>query len=184
MQNQKIPNPKKNKKVCTKCLVSKDVKQFNIDNTKFDKRHKNCKDCRKITISKYYLNNKNKCQIATKTWQNNNINRYKQTTKLRNARKAPYKRNWYLLNKYNISEADYLRFYKKQKGRCAICKDKENLGYKTTNTIRKLAVDHCHNTGKIRGLLCFHCNTSLGKFKDNIKLLKRAINYLQKGIKI
>ena len=42
----------------------------------------------------------------------------------------------------------------------------------------KLAVDHCHKTGKIRGLLCGGCNTSIGSFEDNPELLKNAIKYL------
>lgn len=52
---------------------------------------------------------------------------------------------------------------------CAICKtytDKPNL-------------DHCHRTGRIRGILCTRCNTALGKFRDNIELLQAAIEYLQ-----
>jgi len=41
-------------------------------------------------------------------------------------------------------------------------------------------LDHCHKTGRIRGVLCNNCNTGLGKFYDDIELLKTAINYLQK----
>lgn len=57
---------------------------------------------------------------------------------------------------------------------CAIC------GAKSNKNGSRLCVDHCHTTGNIRGLLCHDCNTSLGKFNDDIVLLKQAISYLEK----
>jgi hypothetical protein len=56
--------------------------------------------------------------------------------------------------------------------RCAICERTENDGV-------TLCVDHNHDTGGVRGLLCYGCNTSLGKFNDDVTLLARAIIYLQ-----
>lgn len=58
-----------------------------------------------------------------------------------------------------------------QGGTCAICHG--------TATVGRLAVDHCHLTGKVRGLLCTNCNTALGKLKDSKELLLNAINYLE-----
>jgi ribosomal protein S8 len=57
---------------------------------------------------------------------------------------------------------------------CYICKEPETV------TSRILSVDHDHETNKVRGLLCTNCNTALGKFKDNISFLKRAVEYLQR----
>lgn len=47
--------------------------------------------------------------------------------------------------------------------------------------VRRLAVDHCHSTGKIRGLLCHNCNTGLGKLGDSIESLTKALNYLKES---
>ena len=78
-----------------------------------------------------------------------------------------------LRRRYNMTIEQYDELYKKQDGKCAICHTD------TCSTGRRLSVDHCHTTGKIRGLLCAHCNTALGKFNDDIERIQRAINYLQ-----
>ena len=56
---------------------------------------------------------------------------------------------------------------------CAIC------GTESNKNGTRLCVDHCHTTGKIRGILCNDCNTSLGKFNDDVELLQNAIDYLK-----
>lgn len=77
------------------------------------------------------------------------------------------RRGHHLRRKYGITQEQYEEVLKKQKGRCAICKKK-----------RVLKIDHCHKTGKFRQLLCGNCNTGLGMFADDPKLLKRAAKYL------
>jgi len=59
---------------------------------------------------------------------------------------------------------------------CEICG--ENVENCEKGSGNRLAVDHCHNTNKVRGLLCSACNILLGKAKDNISILQSAINYL------
>lgn len=79
-----------------------------------------------------------------------------------------------------ITEDMYNEMYNKQNGLCAICKKPEKAMtsiYK--NKISKLAVDHCHTTGKVRALLCGLCNRGLGYFKDDATLLQTATNYLK-----
>lgn len=95
--------------------------------------------------------------------------------------KAPNKRtemHKYLVNKFDITIDDYEKMYSEQNGVCAICGQPEVRRY--NGNIINLAVDHCHETGKVRGLLCSMCNLSLGGFNDSLKLLKSAINYLDK----
>lgn len=81
-----------------------------------------------------------------------------------------------LKNNYNLSKEEYFKILEEQNGKCAICSS-DDPG---SSTYSKLCVDHCHKTNKIRGLLCFKCNTSLGKFGDNVEFLKKAIKYLEK----
>jgi len=88
--------------------------------------------------------------------------------------KTPYSRQKHLYDvekKYGITAREYLRLFERQEGTCAICFENDGR--------RRLAVDHCHETGKVRGLLCVNCNTGLGKFRDNITMLQRAIYYLE-----
>lgn len=75
---------------------------------------------------------------------------------------------------YGVSFDEYEKIYISQYGKCAICKTSESEFKK------RLAIDHNHKTGKVRGLLCNLCNFSLGGFRDNIDLLNSAIAYLSK----
>lgn len=79
-----------------------------------------------------------------------------------------------LKSKYNISLADFKQMILNQGGNCAICKTKLY-----TLDIKSVHTDHCHTTGKVRGILCKYCNFGLGWFKDNTKLLENAITYLK-----
>jgi hypothetical protein len=81
-----------------------------------------------------------------------------------------------LWEKYKITLDEYQILYKKQNGVCAICSKTTNGRGKENNT---LAVDHNHQTGKIRGLLCTNCNTGIGNLRDSVELLTKAIKYLE-----
>jgi hypothetical protein len=72
---------------------------------------------------------------------------------------------------YGLTEDEYLSLVKAQNNLCAIC------GKKDLNHV--LCVDHDHETGQVRGLLCKNCNIGLGNFKDDIKIIHSAIAYLQ-----
>jgi len=75
-----------------------------------------------------------------------------------------------LKRRFGITGKQYRQMYSAQNGTCAICKKKDEHF--------SLAVDHCHETGKIRGLLCSQCNRGLGLFRDSKESLKAAIDYL------
>lgn len=76
---------------------------------------------------------------------------------------------------YGITMQDFEKMYKKQNGRCAICRGRLDLERRSPH------VDHNHKTGAIRGLLCGRCNTGLGLFKDSIRRLAQAIVYLEEN---
>jgi hypothetical protein len=74
---------------------------------------------------------------------------------------------------YGIGYAEYLSMLDAQNGCCAIC------GTDDTGNRKAFHVDHCHDTGKVRGLLCGNCNSGIGNLRDDIGLLQRAIAYLE-----
>ena len=78
-----------------------------------------------------------------------------------------------LLRDYGITIEDYNKMFVDQEGKCRGC-DKHQTEFKI-----RLAVDHCHQTGKVRGLLCGNCNRALGLVHDNYKILNNLINYLK-----
>ena len=80
---------------------------------------------------------------------------------------------WWLESRYGIDEVEWKRMFDAQLGRCAICGSKDPKGNHGV-----FHVDHCHTTGKVRGLLCDTCNRGLGMFYDNTNILKSAIEYL------
>lgn len=89
-------------------------------------------------------------------------------------RNAEQRRDYHLRTRYGISLQDYAVLRAAQAGKCAICSKPE-----TAVLGGSLAVDHCHATGKVRGLLCNHCNRGAGFFDDNPKLLRKAAAYLE-----
>jgi len=96
----------------------------------------------------------------SKEWREKYPERYREAKRKHNLKRI-----------YGITIQEYDKILKKQKGRCAICGKKPGK--------IRLAVDHCHRTGKIRGLLCNSCNLGIGKLGDTIEKLKKAIDYLR-----
>lgn len=84
-------------------------------------------------------------------------------------------RKYQLKYKYGISEDDYAQMFKEQEGKCAICETSDQTG-----KWQRFGVDHCHVTGKIRGLLCNECNRGIGLLRDSVDILTKAINYLER----
>ncbi len=78
-----------------------------------------------------------------------------------------------LRKKFNITEIQYNQMSNDQGHVCYICQSTDSFS-------SRLAVDHCHSNGHVRGLLCRNCNRALGQFQDNVDFLERAIVYLKK----
>ena len=83
--------------------------------------------------------------------------------------KKEYRRD-YTLSKWGITLQE---FDAMASDGCGIC------GTKTCDSGRELAVDHCHETGKVRGVLCRTCNQALGKLGDNLEGITKVMRYLQ-----
>jgi hypothetical protein len=84
-----------------------------------------------------------------------------------------------LKNLYDITPNDYDKMLEAQNGLCAICVRPEILVRR--GKIVPLFVDHCHETGKIRGLLCYTCNSAIGFLRDNSEICGNAAAYLRAG---
>ena len=78
-------------------------------------------------------------------------------------------RHYHLMRRYGIGAADVERMIEEQNGLCAICEENPPEH-----------VDHDHETGEVRGILCFNCNGGLGQFRDRVDILKKAITYLER----
>lgn len=112
-----------------------------------------------------------------KQWRAENLERAREHDRKR--KHDPRRRASHLarvMKKYGITVADYEARLAAQSGACAICRSSFNV-HRGTTAVR-LAVDHDHVTGRVRGLLCSRCNTGLGLFGDNPTLLRDAIAYL------
>lgn len=83
----------------------------------------------------------------------------------------------YYARTYGISREEWEAMYARQGGRCFICLG-EGFTMKADHEA-KLMVDHCHSTGKVRGLLCHNCNRALGLLQDDKQAIKRALEYLE-----
>lgn len=105
-------------------------------------------------------------RLKNPEWSRRNAKRYQ--------KEHPDKVFGWQLKKYGLSPDQYYELLKSQGNVCAICKKPEP----NTHQYKRLAVDHCHVTNKVRGLLCSHCNTGLGKFRHSKWLLITAATYL------
>ena len=107
------------------------------------------------------------CQTAA--WKQRNPEKAKSYA----SRTPEGRRDSYLEKTYGITTEDWDEMIKKQKYRCAIC------GVHHSKVERTFVVDHDHETGQVRGLLCHSCNVMLGHAKDNVDTLLNAIQYLR-----
>lgn len=146
-------------KTCTRCKQEKLLEEF-----VFNKRSGNyLNSCRKC--KKYYQQNWHSIRK-----HNTNLQRRLEYQKSAEIRALCKDRE--LRKNFGISLSEYEQLLQVQQGKCLGCEKHES------ELLRKLAVDHCHKTGKVRGLLCGNCNTALGLVKENIKTLQNMMEYL------
>lgn len=137
-------------KTCTICKKEKPLEEFTTDSRMRDGRLNQCHTC-----------------LAARLKKNRRERRYAKPT-------SEYARKARLKSVYGITPKEYNDLFIAQEGRCAIC------GRHQSEFLRNFAVDHNHETGQKRGLLCINCNTAIGNLRDDTELLKKAIAYLEK----
>lgn len=114
----------------------------------------------------YYKRNKAKRKKQKTEWYR--ANREAMLVKMRDSTPR------YRAAGYGLTLEELQAMYVAQDYKCAICQRHEDT------FCRSLAIDHCHSTGLVRGLLCGSCNTAIGRLGDNVEGLKRATAYLEK----
>jgi len=144
-------------KVCSSCGLSKPLTDFYKEPRVKDGRFRRCKTCHIETTKKYRQKNPEIYRKASlKHWHN-----------LDDSKKHE---RW--IKRYGLNANEYKKMFEDQNGLCKIC-------FKECISNQSLSVDHCHATGKVRGLLCKKCNTALGMLEDNISYFENAIIYLK-----
>ena len=150
-------------KKCSRCQTEKLVESFCKHRGMKDGRNNNCKEC----VKQYTDENKETVRKYKSDYYYANREKY-----IERDRKNSLKR------KYNVTVEWYEAQLKKQNGKCMICGTTESGGNSSA-----FHVDHNHETGQIRDLLCRPCNTGIGLFKENTELLKKAIEYVNRHSK-
>lgn len=120
------------------------------------------KDKVRSSRDRYLTKNREVIAKRSQEWRKNNPKKLKER-----------KPHWHRKTLYGISESEYQSKFESQNGMCAICNHKHIIGRRTS-----LAVDHCHKTGRFRGLLCQACNRAIGLMKECPARLSKAIEYL------
>ena len=149
-------------KICIKCGIEKSIAELVKRKDSKNGFRSICKVCTNSNFAARRKLNPDKYNSQTKAWRKANPEKVVDIA---------------LNTRFGITLDQYEQMLKSQNGLCALCKQS------TSNMNRRLAVDHDHKTGKVRGLLCFNCNTSLSKF-ENEEYFDRVMSYLDRPIRI
>ncbi len=162
-------------KTCTRCKIPKELSNFSKNRTFTGGLNVYCRNCQSEYTAEYKLKNPNK---KKESYIKNKV-KIRERAKIYRQNNPDACKNTFLKKEYGITLNDFKLKLKEQNNVCAICEQPEQATYKGIKK-KDLAVDHCHKTGEIRGLLCSKCNTGLGVFKESPELLNSAIKYLKK----
>lgn len=164
-------------KQCIKCGEFKPLSEFTFHNRSKGQHRNFCHECEKAWIRKYHKSPQGK--EKSKEWIEKNkdkIEEYRRLYKedaVKAERTKAYHRARWLRESFGMTVDDYIKLFEDQDGKCAIC------GNGTNGNKKNFCVDHDHETGKVRGLLCHNCNVSVGLMKESPLLLRKAAEYLE-----
>lgn len=148
-------------KICSGCKINKPFSDYFKDNLRKIGIRCKCKEC---------------CAKDTVNWRNKNRSGYNNYVAMWRAKNPERQHKTEIKRRYALSIEKYNEMLIAQNCQCKICKKQHDPSEKRG----RLYVDHCHESGEIRGLLCGACNKGLGCFGDDIDRLYSAISYLAK----
>jgi len=158
--------------------MARDLVKYNLWHKEYYRKNK--LKFQKIALDQYRKHKKERI-LAAKKWANEHPEARKTAyTKYHKSIKGRETRRKFQLSKFGITIKQYNEMLEEQQGLCLICKQPQTVV--AYGKVKPLCVDHCHKTGKVRGLLCDECNTSLGKLKENTTTLRNMIEYLERNI--
>ena len=165
-------------KTCRICGEQKLLEDFYRAAGMADGYRSECKTCNLAQRSRRYRDEPSfraRDIARVKRWQQANAERHNETQRRVRAKPgfALRMRAGHLQRKYGITLADYDAMLLAQGGGCAICATPQPDG-------QSLHVDHDHDTGAVRGLLCFNCNAGIGLFGHDVRALDAAAAYLRR----
>lgn len=162
-------------KKCPSCGETKPRSEFRADRTKADHLTSACSACISQRSRDYYQRNRDRVRANVKAYQKA---KPEVQAKARAKRRENGKRRAAdVKGKYGLTEAEYAAMIERCGGLCEIC------GRVPSEVSKKGAcVDHCHDSGRVRGILCAPCNSALGSFRDDTEVMERAILYLRNHV--
>jgi len=125
------------------------------------------------SCKRYAIKNPDRIYNRNKRYYDNNREKEIERAKLQYRENPELSREKLLKRRFGITIKKYDEMLKSQKGVCAICKSSCRSG-------KNLAVDHCHKTGQVRGLLCVECNLGIANLKESKDIFQKAIEYVEK----
>lgn len=158
-------------RTCSKCGLEKPEAEFH--RMGLGRLRADCASCHNETSRRWSKNNPERNRERVRRWRQNNPH-WRPVSWPEQQRDAYYRRH------YGISAAEYDAMFARQKGLCAICGQPETEVDKRTGKVRGLALDHHHETGKVRELLCGRHNRALGLLNDSLAEIVATYNYRRK----
>ncbi len=149
-------------KTCPKCSVEKPLDQFGKSSNTVTGLQVYCKPC---------------CAERHDVWRRRNLAKCAADQKKHRLANPERHRDYGRKQRYQLAPGEYEAMLQSQNGKCAICQRTDNNGRGGFH------VDHCHDLGHVRGLLCHGCNVSLGHFQHDTAVLESAISYLNQTSK-
>lgn len=141
---------------------------------------KRCSTCKKMRIRQDFYQRSDTtdklCYTCKPCTRKKDRNRNQAGQEFNDRRRAVM-RSGHLSRNFGITQEQYDEMFDRQLGLCAICKKPETM--RRGNRVINLGIDHCHDTGKIRGLLCKACNRAIGQLGDSADRIRAALEYLE-----